>query len=200
MNNQLLVRRLKLLSSLFLQNEIMKCQSRNFLWSFAQFMFYFPIICYKIHVKLVHISVYWIETIIYRMILNEMFVCTFSIHARMFKFCQNVCNDNLWSYAHVKIWRNIIDACFVVWFFSNVSTCSNSDETFVRFICFAIFDRCLRKNIEMLCLIHACFVISISFVCFSSNEMFFHLIVISLSICALSKDYTEILTRCLQRF
>ena len=74
--------------------KVMKlCCVRDFLRSFAHFMLCFSIICYEIHVKLIHINVRWIETIIYRVILNEMFVCTFSIHVRMFKFCQNVCND-----------------------------------------------------------------------------------------------------------
>ena len=46
----------------------------------TQFLFYFLIICYEIHVKLIHINFRWIETIIYRVILSEMFVCNFLIH------------------------------------------------------------------------------------------------------------------------
>ena len=53
----------------------------------AQFMFYFLIVCYYIYVKLVHINFRWIETIICRVILNEMFDCNFLIHVYMFRFC-----------------------------------------------------------------------------------------------------------------
>ena len=52
--------------------------------------FDFSINRYEIHVKLIHINYCWIETIIYRVILNEMFVCNFSIHVCMSKFCQDV--------------------------------------------------------------------------------------------------------------
>ena len=73
----------------------------------AHFLFYFLIICYEIHVKLIHFNSRRIETIIYRVTLNEMLVCNFLIHVRMFKFCQNVCNDivfcNLWFCLHVDL-------------------------------------------------------------------------------------------------
>ena len=49
---------------------LMSC-ARSFR-SFAHFMFYSSIVCYEIHVKLIHISVHWIETIAYRVVWNEM--------------------------------------------------------------------------------------------------------------------------------
>ena len=201
--------------------KVMKlCCVRDFLRSFAHFMFYFPIVCYEIHVKLTHISARWIETIAYRVILNEMLVCTFSIHVRMFRFCQDVCSDNLWSYAHVKIWRDVIDVCFVVWLFSYASvwtscfaidlylvfnlyiTCENIKK-FRRDVCNDLWIS--QFSIVVCARIWRDAVICsrmsrslIFFVCFSSDEMFFHLIVISLSTCALLKNYTEVLTRCLR--
>ena len=56
----------------------------------AFFMFYFPIDRHEIHVKLVHINSRWIETITYRVTLNEMFVCNSLIYIRMSKFWRNV--------------------------------------------------------------------------------------------------------------
>ena len=66
---------------------------RDFLRSLflnAQFMLYFLIVCYDIHITLIHVNARWIETIIYRVTYNEMFVRRFLIHARMSEFCRNV--------------------------------------------------------------------------------------------------------------
>ena len=116
MNNQLFVN-----CALMIRKVMKLCCVRDLLRSFAHFMLYSSIVCYEIHVKLVHITARWIGTIVYRVTLNEMLVCTFSIHARMTKFCQDVCSDNLWLYAHVRIWRDVIDACLVVWLLSYAS-------------------------------------------------------------------------------
>ena len=53
------------------------CCVRDFRWSFAHFMFYFPIVCYEIHVKLAHISARWIGTIAYRVDWDEMLAAHF---------------------------------------------------------------------------------------------------------------------------
>ena len=77
----------------------------------ALFMFYFLIICHEIHVKLAHINFFWIEMIIYRVTLNEMFVCNSLIHARM----------------HARIWRNVWNLLVTYLF---LFTCSDFDEMF----------------------------------------------------------------------
>ena len=66
---------------------------RDFLRSLflnAQFMFYILTICYDIRITLIHVNVCWIETIIYRVIYNEMFVRKSLIHVCIFEFCRNV--------------------------------------------------------------------------------------------------------------
>ena len=108
----------------------------------------------------------WTKTIAYRVTCDEMFVCKFSIHARMFRFCQDVLSKsdmfrNLWSCLHVKIWRNVLSArnwrmsrCF------SILVYSSSD----KMICLLVIDAWL---------------VTWLFVCFNLNEMFWQLICIS---------------------
>ena len=100
---------------------------RNFLHHYflkTQFLFYFLIMCYEIHVKLIHINFRWIETIIYRVILNEMFVCNFLIHVSCLDFVEMFkCTfRNFWFVYMLKY-----DECFVIFF---QFTCSNLVEMF----------------------------------------------------------------------
>ena len=67
------------------KNVMKLCCVRDFLRSFAHFMFYFPIICYDIHIKLIHINARWIETIIYRVNRIELF----DAHFRFMFACLN---------------------------------------------------------------------------------------------------------------
>ena len=66
------------------------CCVRDLLRSFAHFTLYSSIVCYEIHVKLVHISVRWIETTVYRVIFDELLSRKSLIHVCMFRFCQDV--------------------------------------------------------------------------------------------------------------
>ena len=73
-----------------------------FIFVNAQFMFYFLIVCYEIHVKLIHINSRRNETIVYFIIYHEMFVRNFLIHVCS-NFVKIFCNDiifcNVWFYA-----------------------------------------------------------------------------------------------------
>ena len=157
----------------------------------AQFMFYSLIICYEIHITLIHINTRWFETIIYRIIYNEMFARKSLIYVRMFRFCQNVYNDfifcNLWFCAHARIWRDIW-RMFVTYSF--LFTCSNSDEMFATIIYFAIFDRVCMLDLSL---------IFIRMFQFERNVL--QLIYISFSTCCTTyESITEVLTRCSQSY
>lgn len=108
---QILHKQLIVLFLFYITKKVMKlCCVRTFynrcflnVW----FIFYFSIIYYEIHAKLIHVNIHWIETMIYYIIYNEIFVRKFLIYVCIFKFCQNICNDfifcNLLFCAHVWI-------------------------------------------------------------------------------------------------
>ena len=101
----------------------------------TQFLFYFLIVCHEIHVKLIYINSRWIETIIYRMTLNEMFACNFLIHVS----CLNFVEMFQWF-----IFRSFWSACMLKY-----------DEIFC-FTCnrrmFRVFNSCSHVQILSKCL------------------------------------------------
>ena len=96
----------------------------------AQFMFYSLIVCYEIHIKLVHVNVCWIETIVYRVICDEMFVRKFLIHTRIFKSCRDVCQM-------IYISQFLICLHARIWF---LFVCFNANEMFCNWSIFRLFD------------------------------------------------------------
>ena len=82
--------------------------------------------------------------------------CTSSIHVCMSRFCQDARNIfAVWPYTHARIWRDVIDACLVVWLlYASVRTRNFVNWSISRFrLLFA------QRYDEMLCFAHACLVI-----------------------------------------
>ena len=113
----------------------------------AQFVFHFLIVCYEIHLKLIHIKFNWIETIIYRVNLNEMFVRNYWFMLACFDFVKIFVTISYFAIMirlHVKIWRNVW-RMFVTCLFLFI--CSDFDEMFATIIYFAnsIVLTCLNR-------------------------------------------------------
>ena len=60
---------------------------------------------YEIHVKLVHINSRWIGTIVYRVTLNEMFVCSSLIHVCILQSCRDV-----WQMVYISQFMIVLHA------------------------------------------------------------------------------------------
>ena len=97
------------------------CCVRNLRRSSAHFMLYFPVVCYEIHVKLIHISARWIETITYRVTLNEVLSCSSLIHVSCLnsvEMSEWLISRKFWSCLHVldltssyvSIWTRCLDS------------------------------------------------------------------------------------------
>ena len=157
-----------LLKCIFYKRISLWIVNRLMIWN-ASFMFYFLIICYDIHVKLIHINFCWIETIIYRVILNEMFVCNFHSCLHV-KFCQNILHRYYilqFVFAHIlkynemfcficnrRMFRNFFQLLFICWNFVDmfamiyisqfaiVFACWNRVQYFNESFCsFVLFDQ-----------------------------------------------------------
>ena len=158
------------------KNHEISCCVRNFRWSFAHFMFYFSIICYEIHVKLIHINARWIETIIYRVVnwieifvahFRFMFACLLKYekmsltHANWFLYTlfernvlQLICISFSTCALHLKIYRNFDEMFATLYIFRNsIVVCAKIWQN-------VEFDSRIFRNL-------------IFFICLNSNEMFF---------------------------
>ena len=151
----------------------------------TQFIFYFLIICYVIHVKLIYFNFHCIETIIYRVICNEMFVANFWFIFVCLNFVKMFYNDIIfcifWFVRMLKYNEMSFNACFVIRFLSYVLIRTKCfDIRFIfRFRLVALHEKYILNFDEMFCLfaIDACFVIWFNvfrclFTCSNSDEMF----------------------------